>query len=386
MNVKKIGAFIALNRKLKGLTQEQLGEKLGVSNKTVSRWENGNYMPDLSLLEPLSNELGITLNELLAGEKIEKEDISEYTEKNLISTIGYTSKTINNERKKISLLIISTGLILVLYTFVVCEADYNWISICSILGISLIIIGTLREVKFDNLLKKILAFIFTLFFMLAVLHIIDYICVISAKRPPVYRYMVETVKTDTDITVYHSLLYNVYRINARTPNEYYIIDNKKEYSLNTVPVSPFNREISGIDNIEKYKNDFVGNNSNIGILISNLPLSEYGYVFKIDFQNVGLVIDYHFTDWYANENLYVEKSLIYNSVSIFTLIDNINYIQYNFSGSSYKVTRKNLMENYPNYEELFVGKKISKKNFNKYVEKKMNDITFVQSLFNIFKS
>lgn len=154
MDVKKIGAFIALNRKLKGLTQEQLGEKLGVSNKTVSRWENGNYMPDLSLLEPLSNELGITLNELLAGEKIEKEDISEYTEKTLISTIGYTSKTINNERKKISLLIISTGLILVLYTFVVCEADYNWISICSILGIALIIIGTLREVKFDNLLKK----------------------------------------------------------------------------------------------------------------------------------------------------------------------------------------------------------------------------------------
>lgn len=222
--------------------------------------------------------------------------------------------------------------------------------------------------------------------MLAVLHIIDYICVISDKRPPVYRYMVETVKTDTDITVYHSLLYNVYRINARTPNEYYIIDNKKEYSLNTVPVSPFNREISGIDNIEKYKNDFVGNNSNTGMLISNLPLSEYGYVFKIDSQNAGLVIDYHFTDWYANENLYVEKSLIYNSVSIFTLIDNVNYIQYNFSGSSYKVTRKNLMENYPNYEELLVGKKISKKNFNKYVEKKMNDITFVQSLFNIFKS
>lgn len=54
MNTKKIGAFIAMNRKKKGYTQEQLAEKLGVTNKTISRWENGHYMPDLSLLEPLS--------------------------------------------------------------------------------------------------------------------------------------------------------------------------------------------------------------------------------------------------------------------------------------------------------------------------------------------
>ena len=74
MDTKKIGAFIALNRKKKGYTQEQLAEKLGVTNKTISRWENGHYMPDLSLLEPLSKELDITLNELLAGEKIIKEN------------------------------------------------------------------------------------------------------------------------------------------------------------------------------------------------------------------------------------------------------------------------------------------------------------------------
>ena len=44
MDSKKIGAFIAVNRKKKGLTQEQLGERLGVTNKTISRWENGNYI------------------------------------------------------------------------------------------------------------------------------------------------------------------------------------------------------------------------------------------------------------------------------------------------------------------------------------------------------
>ena len=70
MDTKKIGKFISENRKRKGLTQEQLGNILGVSNKTISRWENGNYMPDLSLLIPLSETLDISLNELLNGKYI----------------------------------------------------------------------------------------------------------------------------------------------------------------------------------------------------------------------------------------------------------------------------------------------------------------------------
>lgn len=100
MDIKKIGKFIAVNRKAKGLTQEQLGEMLGVSNKTVSRWENGNYMPDLSLLEPLSSALGITLNELLAGEFIPQEDMAARTERNLVDTIGYTAGKLKHEQPK----------------------------------------------------------------------------------------------------------------------------------------------------------------------------------------------------------------------------------------------------------------------------------------------
>ena len=112
MDTKKIGAFIALKRKAKGLTQEQLGERLGVSNKTISRWENGNYMPDLSLLEPLSRELDITLNELLAGEAIEADGAVEYSEKNIISTLDYSVEKIKNEHKKISVFIMIMGICL----------------------------------------------------------------------------------------------------------------------------------------------------------------------------------------------------------------------------------------------------------------------------------
>ena len=53
MDQIKVGKFIAMLRKEQGLTQEALGQKLGVTNKTVSRWETGNYMPDIELLVPL---------------------------------------------------------------------------------------------------------------------------------------------------------------------------------------------------------------------------------------------------------------------------------------------------------------------------------------------
>lgn len=105
MDLGKIGKFIAFNRKNKGLTQEQLAEKLGVTNKTVSRWETGKYMPDLSLLKPLSEELGITLNELLSGEKLEKEKIIESAEMSLINTIDYTDNEIKKTKKTFTIIL-----------------------------------------------------------------------------------------------------------------------------------------------------------------------------------------------------------------------------------------------------------------------------------------
>mgnify|MGYP006354047961 FL=1 len=78
MNQKQIGRFIAQKRKEKNLTQMQLAEILGVSNKTVSKWENGNCMPDYSIIKPLCKELEITVSELMDGE--EKDYIRENAE------------------------------------------------------------------------------------------------------------------------------------------------------------------------------------------------------------------------------------------------------------------------------------------------------------------
>lgn len=100
MDTRKIGAFIALNRKKQNLTQAQLAEKLGVTNKTVSRWENGNYMPDLSLLLPLSRELDITLNELLTGEAIPAEQSGTKAEESLAETLRYSDRLLRREKRR----------------------------------------------------------------------------------------------------------------------------------------------------------------------------------------------------------------------------------------------------------------------------------------------
>ncbi len=84
MDQEKIGRFIANCRKECNLTQEQVAEKLGVSNKTVSRWENGNGFPDVSLLQPLCELLNISVNELLLGEKIPEDNYRKKVEENTI--------------------------------------------------------------------------------------------------------------------------------------------------------------------------------------------------------------------------------------------------------------------------------------------------------------
>lgn len=87
MDQERIGKFITTLRKEKGLTQEQLAEKLNVNNKTVSRWETGKNMPDYSILESLTDELGITVNELIRGERIIKEEIIQEYDHNLVEVL-----------------------------------------------------------------------------------------------------------------------------------------------------------------------------------------------------------------------------------------------------------------------------------------------------------
>ena len=84
MDQIKIGKFIAECRKKNNLTQMQLAEKLNITDRAISKWENGKGMPDSSIMLDLCNELKISVNELLCGELIEMNNYNEIAEKNLL--------------------------------------------------------------------------------------------------------------------------------------------------------------------------------------------------------------------------------------------------------------------------------------------------------------
>ncbi len=377
MNQERIGKFIATCRKEQNLTQEQLAEKLGITYKAVSKWECGKGLPDASIMIELCKILKITVNDLLSGEKIDKKEYQEKLEKNIINTIDYSNKKISEKNKLIYEIIMFIGLGLIFIAFTIYPTDSSWGSIHSIIGLLISTFGFVNIINGKTIIKKI--FLGISYFMIGfiLLLLLDYSNVVLNKVAPRFSYLKETGDT---MIIYKAPFYNVYRINRNTKNEYYIIDTKRQYTEKTIPITPFNRDKSGIDNIIQYKNKYVGNNSNDSHLIDNLPLAEYGYVFEIDSENLELTIDYHVTDWYVNENHYLEKSLLYNSVSIFALIDNVEQITFNFSGNRYIVSRIQIKKLYPNFEDI-VNNGINKNNFNKYLENKMNDNNFVKDTF-----
>lgn len=97
MDQIKTGKFIATLRKEKELTQEQLGEKLGVTNKTISRWENGNYMPDIEMLSLLSKEFDVSINELISGERLLLDDFKKAADNNLVTALNNSTFTLKEK-------------------------------------------------------------------------------------------------------------------------------------------------------------------------------------------------------------------------------------------------------------------------------------------------
>ena len=100
MDQIKIGKFMAEMRKEQNLTQQDLAEKLGISNKTVSKWECGNGMPDYAVMESLCNILKTNVNELLSGERLPSQEYSKKAEENMISLIQESSQNYKHEKRE----------------------------------------------------------------------------------------------------------------------------------------------------------------------------------------------------------------------------------------------------------------------------------------------
>ena len=113
MMTNDIGKFIQEIRKEKGLTQKELAELIGVSDKTISKWENGNSSPDTSMLMSLSEALEVTVNELLSAERIAPENYSMKAEETIMTLIKE-----NEAGKRTHLISQIIGLLLIILAFV----------------------------------------------------------------------------------------------------------------------------------------------------------------------------------------------------------------------------------------------------------------------------
>lgn len=123
MNQIAIGNFIEKKRKEQNLTQAQLAEKLGVSNKTVSKWENGKCMPDYGVIQPLCTELGVTVSELMDGEEQAQDSIRAYDDEQILDLIKRTQALESQRETLVGIILIVMGLALGAMSFTLGGSD-----------------------------------------------------------------------------------------------------------------------------------------------------------------------------------------------------------------------------------------------------------------------
>ncbi len=112
MNQLSTGKFLSKKRKEKNLTQEQLAEKLGVSNKTISKWETGKCMPDYAIVESLCAELEITIAELMDGEEAEGKSVRTYDDGQMMDLLRRTQELEKQKKQLYGIILIVMGIAL----------------------------------------------------------------------------------------------------------------------------------------------------------------------------------------------------------------------------------------------------------------------------------
>ena len=144
MDQKKIGQFLQTLRKEKELTQEQLAERFNVSNRTVSRWETGSNMPDISVLVELAEFYQVDIKEIIDGER-KSETMNEETKETLVKVAEYTNEDKKQQylkmRKIIGGVLMGFGVFLAVSALAIFPRDSSWGSIYSTLGAIILSVG-----------------------------------------------------------------------------------------------------------------------------------------------------------------------------------------------------------------------------------------------------
>ena len=153
MDQIKIGKFIAKCRKNQNLTQMQLAEKLNITDRAISKWENGKAMPDSSIMLDLCNELQISVNKLLSGEVIKMDNYNEKLELNLLDMVKQKEQS---DKKMLSLEIVIGYISSITFLVLIFVASYaemqDWIRIILIVfGLIIFAVGVGNCIKIEQI-------------------------------------------------------------------------------------------------------------------------------------------------------------------------------------------------------------------------------------------
>lgn len=147
MDQKKVGLFLKTLRKEKNMTQEVLAETLNVSSRTVSRWETGSNMPDISLLVELSEFYQVGIPEIINGER-KSENMNQEPKDTAIKMAEYSKNELNIEKRKlINVLLMIFGVFIMISALAIFPNESSWGSIYATIGGAILTVGIYFRIK-----------------------------------------------------------------------------------------------------------------------------------------------------------------------------------------------------------------------------------------------
>ena len=218
MDQKKTGQFLKTLRKEKNITQENLAETLNVSTRTISRWETGRNMPDISLLVELSEFYQVSIAEIIDGER-KSEDMGQETKSTAVKMAEYTKNELSRERQKaVSVILMVFGVFIMISAFAVVPNESSWGSIYAVVGGMTLIIGIYFMLKaaFTKRILRILSIAGCIIALLGIFTMMDYIAAAQFHQVPRFSY---EKSYGEDVVEHKTLFYTVIQRNPGTENE-----------------------------------------------------------------------------------------------------------------------------------------------------------------------
>lgn len=229
MDQKKIGMFLKELRKEKELTQEELAERFRVSNRTISRWETGTNLPDISLLVEIAEFFDVSIPEIINGERKEM-NMTQETVETAAKMAEYSGNEMKVGKKTTAgYLLMGFGIFIIIFALISINPDSSWGAVYSKLGTILAAAGLylVIKTKFIKRWTRALTVIGFLLLMFALFHTSDYMAAKYSNQVPRFNYLVEYTSETPNTRYFETLFFTAVQQDVGTGNEHIEVHKKK---------------------------------------------------------------------------------------------------------------------------------------------------------------